>query len=350
MSVLVAAGVALAASMLGAPFLITLMRRRGYVQSVRVEWREPRAELSGSPALGGLVIALTAIVGYIAAHLAAFQGITVSGVLILAVVIGTGTIGFIDDFIKIYRQTELGLRIGARAIGIGIVGAVFAVICLHFPNTHRITAVSGNVSFVRDIGPSLNVALAVCWVLLIIFSASAGIRFADSLDGVSCSIAALFMVAYIFIAITQSKLDCSAAASAHCFTTRDPQDVAVVAAAMLGACCGFLWWNVPPARMTLGSTGSFVLGSGMAALAIVTRTELLGAVLAGLNGMILFSVIIQVSSFRLTGKRVFRAAPLQLHYELSGWSQTTIIMRFLLFEGLCIGTGLAIFYISAGLL
>jgi phospho-N-acetylmuramoyl-pentapeptide-transferase len=119
--------------------------------------------------------------------------------------------------------------------------------------------------------------------------------------------------------------------------------VAVVAAAVAGACLGFLWWNAPPAKIFMGDTGSLALGGALAGLAIVTRTELLLLLLGGLFVVITLSVVIQVGSFKLTGKRVFRMAPLQHHFELAGWAETTIVVRFWLIAGVFAVLGLWIF-------
>ena len=129
-----------------------------------------------------------------------------------------------------------------------------------------------------------------------------------------------------------------------CYGVRDPLDAAVVAAAVAGACFGFLWWNAPPAKIFMGDTGSLALGGALAGLAIVTRTELLLLLLGGLFVIITLSVVIQVGSYKLTRKRVFKMAPLQHHFELAGWAETTIVVRFWLIAGMCVALGLWIFY------
>ena len=123
--------------------------------------------------------------------------------------------------------------------------------------------------------------------------------------------------------------------------------LAVLCAAIIGACVGFLWWNTSPAKIFMGDTGSLALGGAIAGLTIVTRTEILGAVIGGLFVVIALSVIIQVGSFKLTGKRVFRMAPLQHHFELKGWNEVTIVVRFWIVAGVLAGLGLGIFYLDA---
>ncbi|MGV2385050.1 MAG UNVERIFIED_CONTAM: phospho-N-acetylmuramoyl-pentapeptide-transferase, partial [Thermobifida fusca] len=131
-----------------------------------------------------------------------------------------------------------------------------------------------------------------------------------------------------------------------CYTVRDPLDLAVVAAAALGGCIAFLWFNAPPAKIFMGDTGSLALGGLLVGLAITTRTQLLLLVIGGLFVLITASVIIQVGSFRLTGKRVFRMAPLQHHFELKGWAETTIVIRFWIIQGLFVAAAMALFYLE----
>jgi phospho-N-acetylmuramoyl-pentapeptide-transferase len=127
---------------------------------------------------------------------------------------------------------------------------------------------------------------------------------------------------------------------------RDPLDLAVVAASVAGACFGFLWWNAPPARIFMGDTGSLALGGVLAGLAVCTKTQLLLVIMGGLFVIITLSVIIQVGSYKMTGRRVFKMAPLQHHFELLGWAETTIVVRFWLIAALFIALGLGIFYVA----
>jgi phospho-N-acetylmuramoyl-pentapeptide-transferase len=153
--------------------------------------------------------------------------------------------------------------------------------------------------------------------------------------------------AYVLIGNWQLRNSCTEVALApNCYTVRDPLDLAVVASAVLGALVGFLWWNAPPAKIFMGDTGSLGLGGVIVGLAVMTRTQMLFIVLGGLPVIITLSVIIQVGSFKLTGRRVFKMAPLQHHFELSGWAETTIVVRFWLISALCVAAGLALFYIE----
>jgi phospho-N-acetylmuramoyl-pentapeptide-transferase len=149
---------------------------------------------------------------------------------------------------------------------------------------------------------------------------------------------------YVLISIWQSNQNCQGNPGVKCYEVRDPRDLAVVAAAVMGACFGFLWWNASPAQIFMGDTGSLALGGALAGLAITTRTELLVVILGGLFVIITLSVIIQVGSFKMTGKRVFRMAPLQHHFELAGWNEVTIVIRFWIVAGLFVAFGLGLFY------
>ncbi|HEX7198383.1 MAG TPA: hypothetical protein VF213_02840, partial [Dongiaceae bacterium] len=164
--------------------------------------------------------------------------------------------------------------------------------------------------------------------------------------------AILVLAAYVIIGNWQLRNDCTVALAQNCYNVRDPLDAAVVAAAVMGACFGFLWWNAPPAKIFMGDTGSLALGGALAGLAIVTRTELLLILLGGLFVIITLSDVIQIGVFKVskwrTGKpiRVFRMAPLQHHFELVGWAETTIVVRFWLIAGMFVALGLGIFYVG----
>jgi phospho-N-acetylmuramoyl-pentapeptide-transferase len=183
------------------------------------------------------------------------------------------------------------------------------------------------------------------WALLIIAGTSNAVNLTDGLDGLSAGASVAVFGAYTLIGIWQFNQNCQTAPGPTCYQVRDPLDLAVVAAALVGACVGFLWWNAPPARIIMGDTGSLALGGAMAGLAITTRTELLLVVLGGLFAIITMSVVLQVGYFKLTGgKRLFRIAPLHHHFELKGWSEVTIVIRFWIIAGTCVGAGLCLFY------
>jgi phospho-N-acetylmuramoyl-pentapeptide-transferase len=345
-TVLVAAGVSMILALFGTPLAINLFRRRGYGQLIREEGPAAHMTKRGTPTMGGTVIVITSLVGYFVADTVTGGTISASGLLVLALMTGLGLVGFIDDFIKIYRQTSLGLRAGAKLAGQAVVGAIFAVEVLKFPDGYGLTPADPQLSFVRDFGPTLGVLPFVIWIVIMIGGASNAVNLTDGLDGLATGAAILVLAAYVVIATWQVRNDCTVLLAGNCYLVRDPQDMAVVSAAVLGSCFGFLWWNAPPAKIFMGDTGSLALGGVLAGLAVCTQTQLLLAILGGLFVIIALSVMIQVGSFKLTGRRVFRMAPLQHHFELMGWAETTIVIRFWLIAGLFVGLGLGLFYIE----
>jgi len=345
-TVIVAAGVALALALFGTPLAIRVFRRRGYGQLIREEGPAAHATKRGTPTMGGTVIVIATLAGYVAGNVVTRQPMSRSGLLVLALMTGLGLVGFVDDFIKIYRQTSLGLRSGAKLAGQAVVGAVFAVEALRGPDGFGLTPADAQLSFLRDFGPVIGVLPFVIFIVIMIAGASNAVNLTDGLDGLATGAAILVLAAYVLIANWQLRNDCTSLLTKPCYLVRDPQDVAVVAAAALGACFGFLWWNAPPAKIFMGDTGSLALGGVLAGLAVCTRTMLLLVILGGLFVIIALSVIIQVGSFKLTGRRVFRMAPLQHHFELIGWPETTIVIRFWLIAGLFVGLGVGLFYLQ----
>jgi len=265
---------------------------------------------------------------------------------VLFLMTGMGLVGFLDDYIKIVKQRSLGLRAKAKMAGQLIVGIVFAVGSLNFADSSGTTPASTKLSFVRDIGWSLGPVLFALWAIFMILAMSNGVNLTDGLDGLATGASVMVFGAYVFIGIWEYGQTCSSAATAgpNCYQVSNPLDLAVVAAALMGACFGFLWWNTSPAKIFMGDTGSLALGGALAGLAICSHTEMLLAILGGLFVLITLSVIIQVGSFRMTGKRVFKMAPLQHHFELKGWSEVLIVVRFWIIQGLCVAVGLGLFY------
>lgn len=345
-NILVASALSLVIALLGTPLAIRVFARHGYGQLIREEGPSSHHDKRGTPTMGGAVIIVGTLVGYAAAHLATFSPPTPSGVLVLALMTGLGLVGFLDDFIKIYKQRSLGLRSGAKFFGQILVAVIFASLVLRFPNSSGITPASPHISFLRDVGASIGPYLFVIWALLLISATSNAVNLTDGLDGLATGATALVLAAYVLIGNWQFRNSCTALLAPKCYFVRDPLDLAVVAAAVLGACIGFLWWNAPPARIFMGDTGSLALGGALAGLAITTRTQLLLALLGGLFVLITLSVIIQVGFFKLTRRRVFKMAPLQHHFELSGWAETTIVIRFWIIAALAVALGLGIFYVE----
>ncbi len=355
-SVLIAGLVSMVFSILATPVAVRWFRRQGFGQEIRDDGPQTHLVKRGTPTMGGAVIIAATVLGYGVAHLlTAFQdgrGPTASGLLLLALFIGLGTVGFLDDFIKIRRQRSLGLRARAKFLGQLGVAVVFGLLALQFRNADGLTPASTHISYVRDIAV-LGVGTVGFLLLayLIITATSNLVNLTDGLDGLAAGASAMVFGAFTLISFFQFRNECSAEfAQSGCYVVRDPLDVALVAAAAMGACFGFLWWNASPAQIFMGDTGSMALGGLIAGLAIVSRTELLLVVLGGLFVVETLSDIIQVGFFKATrirtgqGRRVFKMAPIHHHFEIGGWQEITVIIRFWIIAGMGVAFGLGLFY------
>ncbi|MDB1089867.1 phospho-N-acetylmuramoyl-pentapeptide-transferase [Streptomyces sp. ACA25] len=333
-------------TLVGTPLLIKLLARKGYGQFIRDDGPRDHHSKRGTPTMGGIAFILATLIAYLVTKLVSGNSPTVSGLLVLYLFAGMGLVGFLDDYIKIVKQRSLGLRAKAKMMGQFIVGVTFAILSLNFADSRELTPASTHLSFTQDFGWSIGPVLFVLWALFMILAMSNGVNLTDGLDGLATGASAMVFGAYVFIGVWQYGQTCAneLTAGAGCYEVRDPLDLAIVAAALMGSLFGFLWWNTSPAKIFMGDTGSLALGGALAALAILSRTELLLAVLGGLFVLITMSVVIQVGSFRLTGKRVFKMAPLQHHFELQGWSEVLVVVRFWIIQGICVIVGLGIFY------
>ncbi|MFF8863517.1 phospho-N-acetylmuramoyl-pentapeptide-transferase [Streptomyces sp. NPDC015139] len=335
-------------TLVGTPLLIKLLARKGYGQYIRDDGPREHASKRGTPTMGGIAFILATIAAYFLSKLITGYTPTYSGLLVLGLMFGMGLVGFLDDYIKIVKRRSLGLRAKAKMAGQLIVGIGFAVLSLMFSDARGNTPASTKLSFITDFGWSIGPVLFVLWALFMILAMSNGVNLTDGLDGLATGASVLVFGAYTFIGVWQFQESCANAQTltnpGACYEVRDPLDLAVVASALMGACLGFLWWNTSPAKIFMGDTGSLALGGVLTGLAILSRTELLVAIMGGLFVLITMSVVIQVGSFRLTGKRVFRMAPLQHHFELKGWSEVLVVVRFWIIQGICVIVGLGLFY------
>jgi len=345
-TILLSGAISMVIALLGTRPTITVLRKRKLGQQIRTDGPQAHLAKSGTPTMGGIIIIIASLIGYLAGHVLTGQPMSASGLLVLFLMTGLGLVGFADDFIKLFMGRSLGLRSGAKLAGQAIVGGIFAILALHFPDGYDLTPASSHISFLTDFGVSIGPVLFVISVIVMVTGTSNGVNLTDGLDGLASGAAILVLAAYVIIGNWQLRNDCTTALAPNCYDVRDPLDVAVVAAVVMGACFGFLWWNAPPAKIFMGDTGSLALGGALAGLAITTKTELLLLLLGGLFVIITLSVLIQVGSYKLTHKRVFRMAPLQHHFELAGWAETTIVVRFWLIAGMFVALGLGIFYVG----
>jgi phospho-N-acetylmuramoyl-pentapeptide-transferase len=347
--IMIAAGVALAVSILLTPYLIRFFARQGFGQEIRAEGPASHQSKRGTPTMGGVAILGAIWVGYLAGHFTtgeAGEGPSASACLVLLLATGLGVVGFLDDFIKLRRQRNLGLNKTSKLVGQLLTAVVFAVLALRFANAAGLSPASVRPSFVRDIVVlSFGTVGFVLFCYLLITAWSNAVNLTDGLDGLAAGTSAMVLATYVIISFWQFRYTC-AAVEPHpgCYWVRDPLDAALVAAAAMGGCIGFLWWNAAPARIFMGDTGSLALGGLIAGLSIVTRTELLLVIIGGVFVVEALSVSLQIVVFRATRRRLFRMAPFHHHFELAGWAETTVIIRFWLLAAICAALGLAIFY------
>ena len=335
--VLVAAGVAFILSIVGTPVAIRLFRAWGWGQHIREDWAgdHPQAhhahlEKMGTPTAGGVVFIGAMVLAYFASRLTTQRGVSASALSVLGATVGMAIVGFVDDQIKIRHQRSLGLNKTAKAIGQAVVAVGFGFAAVQYAGA------STFLSFIRESGLDLGVFFYV-WVLIIMSASANGVNLTDGLDGLASGSAALVTAAYVIIAFWQER-------NFGFYDVKDGLDLAITAAAALGAIGGFLWWNAAPAKIFMGDTGSLALGGLIAAMAVMTNTHLLLIVLGGLFVLETTSVVIQIVSFRGFKKRVFRMAPIHHHFELLGWPEFTVIVRFWIVCGLCVALGLGLFY------
>ncbi|WP_148574428.1 phospho-N-acetylmuramoyl-pentapeptide-transferase [Nocardioides caldifontis] len=345
-AILLSGGLAMVLTLLGTVLAIRVLVAKGYGQLIRDDGPTTHHTKRGTPTMGGTVIIISVVLAYFLANLLTTRTPTASGLLLLFLLVGLGLVGFLDDYIKIAKQRSLGLRSRAKMTGQVVVAVVFAVLALRFPDDRGQTPASRFLSFTRDWERwELPAVLVVLLILLMIAGSSNAVNLTDGLDGLATGASTMVFAAYTVMNIWQNNQSCELTPGNTCYEVRDPLDLAIISAALTGACFGFLWWNASPAKIFMGDTGSLALGGVLAGLAVMTRTELLLVVLGGLFVMQTLSVVLQVGYFKATkGKRLFRMAPLHHHFELRGWDEITVVIRFWIITGLCVAAGLGIFY------
>lgn len=348
-NILLAGGLAMVMTLVGTRWFIRFLVHKGYGQFIRDDGPTAHHTKRGTPTMGGVVIILATVFSYALAHLITWSPPRASALLVLYLFVALGFVGFLDDFTKIRRQRSLGLNGRAKLILQALIGGSFAWLSLKaFHDDRGIHPASLHISFLRDVPwLGLPLVLAILWIMLLISGASNAVNLTDGLDGLATGASTMVFGAYALLNIWQSNQWCGMGNSlpATCYEVRDPRDLSVVAMALAGACFGFLWWNAKPAKIFLGDTGSLSMGGAMAGFAVMTRTELLLVILGFLFVIETVSVMIQVSYFKATGgKRVFKMTPLHHHFELLGWQEVTVVIRFWIICGVAVAIGLGLFY------
>jgi phospho-N-acetylmuramoyl-pentapeptide-transferase len=347
-AILLAGGLSLVLTLVGTRYAIIVLAKHGYGQLIRDDGPTTHHTKRGTPTMGGLVIVLSSVLAYFIATFVTGNRPSASVMLLIFLFVGLGTVGFLDDYIKISRQRSLGLRSRAKFIGQTFVALVFGSLAISpWMEDDRFRTPAGHaISFIREprdlVLPSFVLVIFI-WVM--IAGASNAVNLTDGLDGLAAGASVMTFGAYTIVNIWQNNQWCGRASGPKCYDVRDPLDLAVMAAAITGACFGFLWWNASPAKIFMGDTGSLALGGALAGFAVLTRTEILLALLGGLFVIQTLSVILQVGFFKATkGKRLFRMAPLHHHFEMLGWEEITVVIRFWLIAGIFVAAGLGAFY------
>ncbi|QYJ04740.1 phospho-N-acetylmuramoyl-pentapeptide-transferase [Nocardioides panacisoli] len=359
LAILFGGGLALLVSLLGTRVAINLFTRLGYGQEIREDGPTTHHTKRGTPTMGGVVVIIATLIGYLGAkvldsiRLGDVALPSASAWLLLLAFVGMGLVGFLDDFIKVFKQRNLGLRSKAKMIGQTVIAVTFGALALSpwLEDENGRRPASEKVSFLREIDwLALPTVLAVVLVWFFLTGFSNAVNITDGLDGLAAGASVLVFGAYTLLNIFQNQNFCQSDPSPACYNVRDPLDLAIIAAAIGGALIGFLWWNASPAQIFMGDTGSLALGGALAALAVLTRTELLLVILGGLFVLVTMSVMVQVTCFKVTkrftgvGRRVFRMTPIHHHFEMLGWEQVTIVIRFWIICGLFVAVGIGLFY------
>jgi len=347
--ILIAVGLSLAVSILLTPLLIRLFTRQGFGHEIREDGPPSHKTKRGTPSMGGVAILAGIWAGYLGTHLIGValdgDGPSASGLLVLGLATALGSVGLLDDLIKIRRSRNLGLNKTAKTVGQIAAAVLFGVLVLGFRNGDGLTPGSPELSYVREIATvTLTPVVFVLFVVILVSAWSNAVNFTDGLDGLAAGSMGMVTAAYVLITFWQYRNACATAPGLGCYNVRDPLDLALIAAATAGACIGFLWWNAAPAKIFMGDTGSLALGGVIAGLSVTSRTEVLAVVLGALFVAEIVSVLVQILAFRTTGRRGFRMAPFHHHFELGGWAETTVIIRFWLLTAIACGLGVALFY------
>lgn len=335
--------VSMVSSFVLTPITIKVVHRLNYGQYIRQDGPKSHLLKRGTPTMGGVAIILSTVLGWCASLIyryAAFGTLpSVSAVLVLFCMVAYGGLGFIDDFLKVAKKQNLGLSIHAKFIGQILIATVYAILAVMLPTKSGFPAARAGISFIETPllsfefgGKILGVIIFVIWVNFLMAAWTNAINLTDGLDGLAAGSSMVAFVGFGLIAFWQSYHVAGTKADGFLYAVSDPQDIAIIAVCAVCACFGFLWYNTNPAKIFMGDTGSLALGGLFAAISIALHIEVLAVILGGLFVVETVSDVLQIGSFRLTGKRLFKMAPIHHHYELKGWHENTVVVRFWMLE------------------
>jgi phospho-N-acetylmuramoyl-pentapeptide-transferase len=340
------------------PLLIRVLKTRGIGQQIRAEGIQGHLVKQGTPTMGGVVVLVVVALLFAAMTYFAYPDVATAsakkivnfnrairaGTLVLGCMLACGALGFVDDWIKVAQERSLGLSATAKIIGQVSIAFLTTLLAVNWVGTTADLQIPMTKIFVPlDAwsttlpfgttpagGPWTIPWLYVLFCLIMIVGMSNAVNLTDGLDGLAAGSVMIVTIVFAAIAYAQNALP-----------------ISLVAAAMAGGCIGFLWWNCYPADIFMGDTGSLGLGGAVAALAAVTKTELLVVIIGGIFVIEALSVVIQVAVFKRTRKRVFKMAPIHHHFEMCGWSETKIMVRFWVITGTLAALGFSIYFFQS---
>ncbi|NEG88956.1 phospho-N-acetylmuramoyl-pentapeptide-transferase [Bifidobacterium aerophilum] len=347
--------VSLAVTMIGTPLLIRLVHKLHYGQYIRQDGPQSHQVKRGTPTLGGVVINFAVLLGWGASalyrYLIAGDVPSWSAVLVLFAMLSMGFLGFIDDFAKVRKKQNEGLTVEGKFIGQFILGTIYAVLALVVPTKSGFPSAQAGMSFIETpflsfefAGRIVSIVLFVIWVNFLMTAWTNAVNLTDGLDGLAAGSSMISFAGYAMIAFWESYHIKGGSHQGFSYAVSDPLDLTIIAVCAAVACCGFLWYNSNPATIFMGDTGSLALGGLFAALSIATHTEFLAVILGGLYVIEAMSDVIQVGYFKMTHRRVFKMAPIHHHFELCGWTETKVVVRFWMVELMFVLCGLMVFY------
>ena len=336
-AVLIAGAVGMIASLAGTRALIGFFKRLGKGQPILgAEDHGPVHHMAkqGTPTMGGIAILLAGFLGWAVAHVREGLPFSDQAIIIWLTIVVLATIGFLDDYLKVRRQHNRGIFWKKKGwITFGITVALLTLLV-------TTTGVAETISFTRASSPGWEIPswAFVLWTSLMVWSTTNAVNVTDGLDGLAAGSALFGFLAFTIFAYWAFR-------NPRIYDILNPLDLAVLSAAMAGACGGFLWWNAAPAKIIMGDVGALGIGAALGMLAVTTNTHLMLIIICGINVFEAGSVAVQMGVFKASGRkrRLLKMSPIHHHFELIGWPETTVIIRFWIISGICVATAVAIF-------
>ena len=319
-----AAITALLISFIIGPWLIKKLKKSRVGQIIRRDGPKSHYKKSGTPTMGGILIVLSIVVSSL---LWLDLDNYYTWILLLAVV-GFGTIGFIDDYLKVTRKEAGGMRASVKIIGQFLLSSVIVALLFVMRNPHTTLLY---FPFLKNPVMDLSYFYIPLSVTLLVGYSNA-VNFSDGLDGLATGLVIFVGITFAVLAYLTGRVDWTEYIQIPFI--KDSGEITILCLSLVGACIGFLWFNTHPAEIMMGDTGSLSLGGALGVIALILKKEILLIVVGGVFVLEILSVIIQVAGYKLTGKRVFKMAPIHHHFELKGWKESKVVIRFWILGGL----------------